>query len=76
MLFTIYYFLCASYHSKSHMENERKGQAEVDTRLGWTTSLPLYMYAHVSNAEWKTMLQSVFTIPVSHTITSLSGPHI
>lgn len=58
------------------MKNERKGQVEGDPGLEWTPSLPLYMYAHVSSAEWKTMLQSVFTIPVYHSVTSLSGPHI
>lgn len=53
---------------------EREGEREREIQT--TTSVSLYTYACVSSTEWKTTLQSVFMIPVYHSIISLSGPHI
>jgi len=39
-------------------------------------SLSVYMCACVSSTEWKTMLPSVFMIPVYHRITPLPRPRI
>lgn len=83
-LFTVYYyFLRALYCSESCMKNFRgiitwdDGLKEGEMEIQKTTSLSVYMYACIFSIEQKTMLQSVFMIPVHHhIIMPVSGPCI